>query len=266
MSVHLSKTQFDKSTIIDLFKQFNNVKNEINTLLIEIEQIFNSDQTYLVNFLKTYNIHPEFYKLFIKLGPTFVKLNKHINTLRKTITIFPPENLVYRVFESDPRNIRIVLLGQNPYIKKSQAVGLSFSVVSPTKIPPSLWNIFTEIRTEFPERKYNFTNGDLTKWTSEIFLLNVSLTVIEGKSNSHEELWKSFSEKTIKYLSDKYSNIVFLLLGRNAQDKHPFINKTKHHLIFGTHPSPLSAYSGFFGSGIFKKVEEKIGGPFDWQN
>lgn len=258
--------QFDKLTIIDLFSQFKKMKIEIKKLLIKIDEILNSDYTYLVNFLQNYNIHVEYYELFFKFSSKFVKLNKHINTLRKTNTIYPPDNMVFRVFESDPRNIRIVLLGQDPYIKKSQAVGLSFSVDPPTLIPPSLWNIFKEIKAEFPERKYNFTHGDLTKWTSDIFLLNTSLTVFEGKSNSHEELWKSFSEKIIEYLSNKYSNIVFLLLGRNAQDKHKFIDKTKHHIIFGTHPSPLSAHSGFFNSKIFIKVEAKLGGPFDWQN
>jgi uracil-DNA glycosylase len=252
--------------LVELFKKSKNMRNDINNLLKDIENILNSDISYLINFLTKYNIHSDFFKLFLELGSSFVKLDKNINKLRNTITIFPPDDLVFRVFQSDPKNIRIVLLGQDPYIRKSQAVGLSFSVVPPVQIPPSLWNIFKEIKNEFPERNYNFANGDLTKWSTNIFLLNVSLTVEEGKSNSHEELWKSFSQKTIKYLSDSYSNIVFLLLGRNAQDTHKFIDKNKHHLVFGTHPSPLSAHNGFFKSNIFKRVEEKLGTKFDWQN
>jgi uracil-DNA glycosylase len=181
--------------------------------------------------------------------------------------IYPPYDLIFKVFEIDIQTIKIVLLGQDPYIKKNQAMGLSFSVPLSTTIPPSLWNIFKEIKMEFPERKYVFTHGNLTKWFNNgIFLLNSALTVKEGASNSHQELWAWFTDEVIRYISDNRHNVIFLLLGRNAIYKQHIINKESHNIITGVHPSPLSANNGFFNSGIFKKVETYLNESFDWNN
>jgi uracil-DNA glycosylase len=175
--------------------------------------------------------------------------------------------MIFKVFEQNINNIKIILLGQDPYIKKDQAMGLSFSVPKNVKIPPSLYNIFKEIKQQFPERNYNFTHGDLTEWQSKgIFLLNSSLTVELGKSNSHQSKWTWFSDAVIKYIDNKRDDVVFLLLGRNAIDKQIFIKNNKNHIITGVHPSPLSAYNGFFESKVFKKVENKLNCIFDWSN
>jgi len=194
---------------------------------------------------------------------------KKIDVSRLSNTVYPPEELIFKVFETDIDSIKIVLLGQDPYIKKGQAMGLSFSVPDSVPVPPSLNNIFKEIKYEFPDRNYVFNKGgNLTKWyESGIFLINSALTVIEGKSNSHQNIWTQFTDEVIRYIDLRRSNIVFLLLGSNAISKKKYISPdTKNHIVTGVHPSPLSAYNGFFQSGIFVKTEEKLGEKIDWSN
>jgi uracil-DNA glycosylase len=240
--------------------------------ITSVNEIINSDFSYIMKILSKYNIHTSWYELFISLRKKLTKILKHIEIERlNNIVIFPEDSNMFKVFTKDINDIKIVLLGQDPYIKIGQAMGLSFSVPKNNiKIPPSLLNIYKELKLEFPERDYNFTQGDLTNWFNKgIFLLNSALTVIEGKSNSQQNLWSWFTDLTIQYINQKQSNIVFLLLGNYAINKSKYISENNHnhnHIITGIHPSPLSANikDGFFNSGIFRKVEEKLGEQFDW--
>jgi uracil-DNA glycosylase len=200
--------------------------------------------------------------------PIFNQFNIKIDELYED-TVYPPKDKLYRVFEMDVKEIKILLLGQDPYHKKGQANGLSFSVNNGIKIPPSLRNIFKDLLLEFPERKYNFITGNLEKWfyKEKIFLLNASLSVIEGKPESHVKIWENFTNAVIKFISDNNDNCVFLLLGNFAKSKEKYItNKT--HIIKGTHPSPLAQRGNdkFIGSNIFNNIETLLGYEIDWQN
>merc|ERR1712146_827420 len=188
-------------------------------------------------------------------------LKKYINDddiekLYKNKTIFPKINNIFEAFKYfDLNETKLVFLGQDPYINYKiingeiipQATGLSFSVPNEFPIPPSLKNIFIEIKNSYsdfiiPE------NGNLIKWVVEekILLLNTSLTVEKNKSNSHQKFWKNITDNIIKDISDNHPNTIFLLLGNNAKSKKKYINQKKHIIIEGVHPSPLSSYKGFF--------------------
>ena len=203
--------------------------------------------------------------------------------------IYPPKELLFRAFSISIKDIQVCLLGQDVYHQPNQAMGLAFSVPQNVKIPPSLVNIFKELKNEFPERGYNFTHGDLTKWTTNenIFLLNCALTVKKSKPLSHMKKWEGFTDEVIRYITTHNKKCVFLLLGNYAKEKSKIIgdandngngngNYNNNRCVKGVHPSPLSANSvqkrndgsigGFFNSGIFKKVEELSGKPIDWQN
>jgi uracil-DNA glycosylase len=196
--------------------------------------------------------------------PLFNQYDFDLDSIYEDI-VYPPKHQVFRVFEMSLKEIKLVFLGQDPYINEGQAHGLAFSVEKTQQIPPSLRNIYKELQSEFPERGYKFTHGDLSKWINEgIFLLNTSLTVKAGQSNSHSKIWKEFTDDVIKFISDNNPNAIFLLLGNNAKDKSQFIKNKK--IITGIHPSPLSAIRGFFGSNIFRKVEEILKEEINWQN
>ena len=181
--------------------------------------------------------------------------------------VYPEKENVYRVFEMDVTKIKVVLLGQDPYHGPNQAHGLSFSVPTGVKIPPSLRNIFKELQNEFPERNYNFVSGNLEQWfyREKIFLLNASLSVVEGKAGSHMKQWESFTNSVIEFISTQNPNCVFLLLGNFAKAKEKYI-LNKENIINGVHPSPLSAHNGFFNSNIFIKVETLLNDKIDWSN
>jgi uracil-DNA glycosylase len=185
--------------------------------------------------------------------------------IKKDGVIYPDEKDIYRVFEMDIKEIKILLLGQDPYHQPNQAHGLSFSVPKSSKIPPSLKNIFKEIKNEFPERNYEFTHGNLEKWfyREKIFLLNSALTVEKGKPTSHLKHWEKFTDKVIEIISKNNDECVFVLLGNYAKSKEKYITN-KDKIITGFHPSPLSAYHGFFNSNIFTKIEQKVG-KVNWQ-
>ena len=179
--------------------------------------------------------------------------------------IYPKKEDLFRVFEMDVREIRVLLLGQDPYHGPGQAHGLSFSVPDDVKIPPSLRNIYKELQLEFPERKYIFNSGNLEKWfyREKIFLLNSALCVIKGKPGSMMDVWEEFTNDVIKFVGEQNDKCVFILLGNFAKAKECFI-QNKERIIKGIHPSPLSASKGFFGSNIFKQVEEKLNQKIDW--
>lgn len=179
--------------------------------------------------------------------------------------IFPKKEHLFRVFEMDVREIRVVLLGQDPYHTPGCAHGLSFSVPHGIKIPPSLRNIYKELQNEFPERNYKFDSGNLENWfyREKIFLLNCSLSVIKGKPGSMMKMWEEFTDDVIEFISEQNQDCVFLLLGNFAASKESFICD-KERIVKGVHPSPMSASYGFFGSNVFKKVEEKLNKQINW--
>jgi uracil-DNA glycosylase len=179
--------------------------------------------------------------------------------------IYPNKNDIFRaLFYFPPEEIKLVLLGQDPYISEEmtipQACGLSFSVPQcHRKIPPSLKNIFKEIKNSYPDYKIP-DNGCLERWIKEekILLLNASLTVIKGKSNSHAKLWTNFTDNLIKFISDKNDSTIFLLMGKFAINKSKLVNQYKHKIFTTVHPSPLSAYNGFFNSNVFREINNYL--------
>lgn len=183
--------------------------------------------------------------------PLFDQYSFNIDQLYEKEEVYPSKNNLFRVFEMDVKEIKIVLLGQDPYHGPGQANGLSFSVSDGITIPPSLRNIYKELQNEFPERNYKFNSGNLENWfyREKIFLLNSSLSVIKNKPGSMMKIWENFTNDVIQYISEQNHNCIFLLLGNFAKSKEIFIiNKDK--IIKGVHPSPMAAYHGFFGSKI----------------
>jgi len=213
------------------------------------------------------NIHPSWHPLFQKWNSKLQMNNYSIVNYNNEDIIYPPRQLIFKAFESNLNNIKLVLLAQDPYHQPNQAMGLAFSVPQTEKIPPSLVNIFKELKTQFPERNYNFTHGDLTQWAlrENIFLLNCSLSVIQGKPGSHMKTWESFTDDVIKYINENNKNCIFLLLGNFAKNKSKIIQNDSR-IVSGAHPSPLGAHKGFFGAELFKKVENKLGLAINWQN
>jgi uracil-DNA glycosylase len=200
--------------------------------------------------------------------PLFDKFSIDIDEIYSgSEVVYPEKEHLFRVFEMDVKEIKILLLGQDPYHGPDQAHGLSFSVPEGIKIPPSLRNIYKELQNEFPERNYEFYSGNLEKWfyREKIFLLNASLSVIKEKPGSQMKIWEGFTNNVIKFVSEQNKSCVFMLLGNFAKAKECLISN-KERIIKGVHPSPLSVYNGFFGSGIFKKVEELLGANIDWSN
>lgn len=193
-------------------------------------------------------------------------------------TIYPPKEDVFNCFKHFKlKNTKVVLLGQDPYIRKDQAVGLAFSIPkNQKKIPPSLKNIYKELAEEYDNFEIP-NHGDISRWNTEenILLLNTALTVEEGKSNIHKKIWSDITNKLIETISNKCKFVVFILLGNNAKSKIKYIDTTKHFIVSGVHPSPLSAnyhlkgtIKSFYGNNIFRKVNQKLEenniSPIDW--
>jgi uracil-DNA glycosylase len=205
----------------------------------------------------------------------FNDIEKHIEDHYQKhdfLEIYPSKELIFNSFNFfNPNELKVVILGQDPYINKGQAMGLSFSVPKGIKIPPSLQNIFKEIKNEYPDYEYNTLNGDLSNWAKQgILLLNSSLTVIQGKSNSYKNFWTEKTDNIIKYISENMENIIFVLWGNDAQKKENIIDIKKHKIIKSVHPSPLSASRGFFGNQNFKLINEYLisihKNPIIWTN
>lgn len=172
------------------------------------------------------------------------------------LRIFPKEDLRYLAFDlCSFEDIKVCILGQDPYHQEGQAMGLCFSVPVDIKIPPSLVNIFKELYQDLGIQKID---GDLTSWAKQgVLLLNSSLSVRESCANSHSKLWKDFTDNAIKYISDEREGIIFILWGTNAKSKKKFIDDNKHYILESNHPSPLSANrGGFFGCKHFSKCNE----------
>jgi len=186
----------------------------------------------------------------------FVKLDKFISKERRTKLILPPSSLVYNAFElTDFDNVKVIIIGQDPYHQKGVANGLSFSVNIRDKLPKSLINIFKELKSDLDIENIN---GDLRSWAKQgVFLLNTILTVEEGRALSHKNLgWEKFSKTIIEELNKDSKPKVFLLWGNQAKKFEQLITNKNHLVITSAHPSPLSAYNGFFGSKPFSKINE----------
>jgi len=190
--------------------------------------------------------------------------NNYMQKLRKFLiketvnhTIYPKGNDIFCSFNSTPfNNIKVVILGQDPYHGEGQANGLSFSVSDGIKTPPSLVNIFKEIDRDLGIKNYG--KGDLTYWAKQgVLLLNATLTVRKDEAGSHQNKgWEKFTDKVISSISELKDGVIFLLWGKFAQNKQKLINKNKHHILMSSHPSPLSAYRGFLGCGHFTVCNE----------
>tara|TARA_B100000780_G_scaffold268195_1_gene225924 strand:+ start:382 stop:1062 length:681 start_codon:yes stop_codon:yes gene_type:complete len=200
------------------------------------------------------------WKAFLKEELNSNNFQAIISTLlieRKNHTIFPKNDEIFNAFNfTIPNKIKVVILGQDPYHRESQAHGLAFSVPNGVKIPPSLRNIFKELKSDL---NYSISsNGNLESWAKQgVLMLNASLTVREKVAGSHQKLgWETFTDSVIKKISDKKEGIIFLLWGAFAQKKLELIDKRKHHILITSHPSPFSAYRGFLGCNHFSKTNK----------
>lgn len=201
--------------------------------------------------------------------PYMDKLKAFLVEDKKDYTIFPDGNNIFNAFNSTPfENVKVVILGQDPYHGAGQAHGLSFSVQYGVPLPPSLKNIFKELVADIgcPYPK----SGDLSHWAHEgVLLLNTLLTVRSGEPFSHKDYgWERFTDQVIRTLSDERENIVFILWGAPAGKKASLIDVTKHLILKAPHPSPLSSYRGFFGSKPFSQTNEYLNSmqiaPIEW--
>lgn len=205
----------------------------------------------------------EFEKPYFSLLTSFVK--KEYQSTR----CYPPAPLIFNAFNLCPFDkVKVVIIGQDPYHGYGQAHGLCFSVNDGVQFPPSLVNIFKEIERDlqipFPK------SGNLTRWANQgVFLLNATLSVREGMAGSHQNKgWEEFTDRVIKEISDKKSNVVFMLWGSYAQRKGTVIDTRKHLVLKAVHPSPLSAYRGFIGCGHFRQANDYLASkgltPIQW--
>ena len=189
----------------------------------------------------------------------FKELESRIDKEYLNETIYPPKDLIFNAFRHTPIDkIKIVIIGQDPYHEYGQAMGLSFSVPEGVKIPPSLVNIYKEMHddlgTDIPK------SGDLTLLADEgVFLLNSTLTVKDGLANSHQSYgWQTFTDNVIRIINKNRKHVVYILWGRNAASKEALIDSKNNLIIKSAHPSPLSAFNGFFGSKPFSKANRYL--------
>ncbi len=199
----------------------------------------------------------------------FAKLTSFVRDEYKTKQIFPPAKLIFNAFEHTPFDqVKVVILGQDPYHNDGQAHGLSFSVPDGMQTPPSLVNIFKEINRDLglsiPK------SGNLTRWANQgVLLLNATLTVQAHMAGSHQKKgWEAFTDAAIRKLAEGRENLVFILWGAYAQKKAAFIDPTKHLILKSVHPSPLSAHNGFFGNNHFSETNKYLVSkglkPIEW--
>ena len=201
--------------------------------------------------------------------PYYAKLYKTVMTEYQTRKIFPPADDLFNAFHFTPLNeVKVVILGQDPYHNDGQAHGLCFSVKRGVETPPSLVNIYQELHDDCG--CYIPNNGYLEKWAKQgVLLLNTSLTVVRGVSNSHSNIgWQIFTDRVISWINDNAARpVVFMLWGGNARRKKSLLTNNSHLVLEAAHPSPLSAYNGFFGCGHFVKANEFLSGfttPIEW--
>ncbi len=202
-------------------------------------------------------------------APYFAQLKQFLVEEKQARIVYPPGKLIFNAFNSTPfDSVKVVLIGQDPYHEPGQAEGLCFSVPDGCPFPPSLLNILKELQQDlglaFPQ------SGHLGKWARQgVFLLNATLTVRAHQAGSHQKRgWETFTDAVIATLSQKKSGLVFMLWGSYAQAKASLIDTSKHHILKAVHPSPLSAYRGFFGCRHFSKTNALLQSqglsPIDW--
>jgi uracil-DNA glycosylase len=200
----------------------------------------------------------------------YKKLEVFVNDEYAHKTIYPPKNRIFHCFNfKDYEDIKVVIIGQDPYHEVNQANGLAFSVARGVRIPPSLVNIYKEahddVGIDIPR------HGDLSAWARQgVLLLNTVLTVEDGKANSHKgKGWEVFTDHIIEKMNQRDKPLVFILWGRQAIDKEKMIDTSKHYIVKSVHPSPLSAHRGFFGSKPFSKTNQFLISqgiePIDWR-
>ena len=183
---------------------------------------------------------------------------KEIDEQRLTKTIYPPKEQVFRVFDLPLKDIKVVILGQDPYHNPDQACGLSFSVNDGVPLPKSLINIYKELHDDLGIKPAK--TGNLESWFKQgVFLLNAVLTVEKNSPASHSKMgWENFTDYIIENISEKNENVVFVLWGTYARSKNKLIDSSKHKIIESAHPSPLSADRGFFGSKVFSQINSYL--------
>ena len=198
-------------------------------------------------------LSPEFEKDY------FVKLTEFVRSEYSRTTIYPPAKQIFNAFDQCPFDkTKVVIIGQDPYHGPGQAHGLCFSVAEGVPNPPSLQNIFKEIFSDLG--KPMPANGDLTRWARQgVLLLNATLTVQAHQAGSHQRKgWEEFTDAAIRHLAEEREHLVFILWGAYAQKKGAFIDRNKHLVLTSAHPSPLSAYNGFFGNKHFSRANEYL--------
>jgi uracil-DNA glycosylase len=191
--------------------------------------------------------------------PYFKELRERVRKEYLSGAVFPHPTRMFRAFDlCAPKDVRVVILGQDPYHTPGVADGLAFSSFPQNSVPPSLLNMYKEIEAEFGTTCAR--TPDLTRWATQgVLLLNTALTVQSGVANSHADYgWHMFTDAVIQVISNECEHVVFLLWGNNARQKHSLIDALKHCILESAHPSPLSAYKGFFGNDHFKKANEYL--------
>ncbi|ROI09154.1 uracil-DNA glycosylase [Chryseobacterium sp. H3056] len=194
----------------------------------------------------------------IKNSEYFENLWNKVKSEYSSATVFPPKSQIFRALELTPFDeVKVVIIGQDPYHNDNQANGLSFSVSEDVSAPPSLKNIFTELKSDLGIERQK---KDLEDWAKQgVLLLNSSLTVRAHSPNSHKDLgWDRFTNFIIEEISDEKENVVFVLWGAFAQKKEELIDSSKHFIIKSAHPSPFSVHRGFYGSKPFSKVNNYL--------
>jgi len=193
----------------------------------------------------------------IETSDGFQKFLELIDTEYNTKTIYPEKNNIFNALKlTEYKDVKVVIVGQDPYHGEGEAHGLSFSVQDGIKIPPSLQNIYKELESDLGISPY--TNGDLTRWAKEgVLLLNAVLTVVKDSPASHKNFgWERLTDYIIKVINEKDDPVVFILWGNFAKEKSKYITNKKHLILTSPHPSPFSARSGFFGSKPFSKANQ----------
>ncbi len=203
-------------------------------------------------------------------GENYRKIREFLKTEYFTREIYPPMQEIFNAFKLTPYSeVKAVILGQDPYHEPGEAHGLCFSVRQGVKMPPSLANIYKEMKDDIGVDNGNKT--DLTPWAKQgVLLLNTTLTVRRGQANSHKNCgWTEFTDEVIKILNTREKPLVFILWGQNARSKKAFIDTTRHKVLESAHPSPLSAFNGFFGCRHFSKTNDFLTKtnqtPINWQ-
>ena len=207
-----------------------------------------------------------------KQQPYFIETLAQVEQARLAgQVIYPPQADVFNAFKlTELENLKVVILGQDPYHGPNQAHGLAFSVRQGVRVPPSLQNMYKELALEYPDFQIP-QHGCLESWANQgVMLLNTVLTVVATQPNSHRHLgWEQFTDKVIASISEQCQGIVFLLWGSHAQKKGRHIDRNRHFVLDAPHPSPLSAHRGFLGCGHFKQANELLvkqgKAPINWQ-